>query len=543
MRPAPALLAHRSATAGEQRARRNSRIRSAGAFVLFVAIAVLLQIQYDPFSSGVWDFDEAGHYVTGVMFHDYIAAGFPESPIAYAYHFQERYPRVSIGHWPPFFYVMQAAWMLLFGASQTAVFLLLAVISATIAWLVYACTRDLLGDASAVILSASYLFLPAVRQYTGSVMAELPVTLLCFGAALAFERYLSNPGTRQALVFSLLAVAAILTKPNGLALALLPPIALLLTRRFSLVKTRALWVPAAVVLLICAPWYVLTFHDAVRGWPGEILPRKVPRRQLAGNLAAFPYVLGIPLLIASVIGVFVTIVRPLFRRAIEPRPAVMFSLIVAVFVFHTAVAPTAEWRHILVAVPALLWFAAASVRSVAAVAPLGRPEAAARLLLAIALCSAVAVPSLRLPHRPRYGAKQAADVVFARGLADSPLLVASACSGEGAITAEVAARDRGHRARVVRGSKLLAARAGNTLRPRYDNAADAIRALDKAGIHTVIVDATICVKESVLPHYRLLLATLQTYPDRFERLDPFSSGNDAANFRLYRLKASPQPLQ
>ena len=58
--------------------------------------------------------DEAAHYVTGLMIHDYVAAGLPGNPMTFALEYYDHYPKVALGNWPPLFYVLQAGWTLLF---------------------------------------------------------------------------------------------------------------------------------------------------------------------------------------------------------------------------------------------------------------------------------------------------------------------------------------------------------------------------------------------------------------------------------------------
>jgi len=52
--------------------------------------------------------DEAAHYVTGLMHHDYIAGLDLTSPLRFAENYYIHYPRICIGHWPPFFYAVQS---------------------------------------------------------------------------------------------------------------------------------------------------------------------------------------------------------------------------------------------------------------------------------------------------------------------------------------------------------------------------------------------------------------------------------------------------
>ena len=83
--------------------------------LLYFSITVLLQWASGTYHSDFGGYpDEPGHYVTGLMVRDYIAAGFPDSPSRFAENYYLHYPKVAIGHWPPVFYSIQAAWMLIF---------------------------------------------------------------------------------------------------------------------------------------------------------------------------------------------------------------------------------------------------------------------------------------------------------------------------------------------------------------------------------------------------------------------------------------------
>src|SRR5688572_9791025 len=76
--------------------------------------------------------DEAAHYVTGLMVRDYITQGFPDSPMVFATNYYEHYPYIGFGHFPPMFYVIQAAWTLTFGISRASLLFLIAIISSAL---------------------------------------------------------------------------------------------------------------------------------------------------------------------------------------------------------------------------------------------------------------------------------------------------------------------------------------------------------------------------------------------------------------------------
>ncbi|MBV9224696.1 MAG: hypothetical protein JOZ45_00860, partial [Acidobacteriaceae bacterium] len=71
----------------------------------FLSLIVILQVASGAYTSefGVYA-DEASHYVTSLMVWDYIAHFHFEPPIRFAQEYYHHYPKVAIGHWPPFFY-------------------------------------------------------------------------------------------------------------------------------------------------------------------------------------------------------------------------------------------------------------------------------------------------------------------------------------------------------------------------------------------------------------------------------------------------------
>jgi len=86
--------------------------------------------------------DEAAHYVTGLMIHDWITSPGFAAPLAFAKQFYAHYPKVAFGIWPPLFHVIEAVWMLLFTPSKVSLLLLEALIGASLAALLYWALRQ-----------------------------------------------------------------------------------------------------------------------------------------------------------------------------------------------------------------------------------------------------------------------------------------------------------------------------------------------------------------------------------------------------------------
>ena len=86
--------------------------------LLFVAVTLFLQHCTGGFAADRGNHaDEAAHYVSSIAIADYLASGLGSRPVAFFINYYAHFPKVAIGHWPPFFEFLQAIVILLFGAN------------------------------------------------------------------------------------------------------------------------------------------------------------------------------------------------------------------------------------------------------------------------------------------------------------------------------------------------------------------------------------------------------------------------------------------
>ena len=502
------------------------------AFLAFSAFAVALQMMSGAYSA---DFagnpDEPVHYVTGVMVRDYLAT-FPwGAPMPFAENFYEHYPAVAIGHWPPVFYVVQSMWTLPFGVSRVSLLLLMALLSAATATVAYSEWRTRFGAASAAALGLAFLAVPIVREYGSMVMAEMLIALLTLGAVAVYRRYLDTGSWRDAFLFGLIASAAILTKPNGLALALVPIIAVLVMRRWTAVKTVAFWLPALVVVLLCAPWYIFTASLAQEGWSASYAPSWLLREPATVNAVHLMRMAGAPLLALSVVGAFIEL-WPRWHRHLDHVSVVMTALLVSEWIFHSFVLPVRDARHLIPAIPAMLTLSAAALTALAR--PLTSLTRAPRhVVTALGATTAVAFlgagaggPAVKT------GADAAVREVLARTGSRDVVLVSSEGYGEGVFIAEMAEHEPRPRHRVVRASKALSRSTwnGSDYRLRHATADDAEQYLKAENITVVVVDLMAAASRAPVPHHRQLLDVLR----RSTRWQRVSSNAAGARFAVFR---------
>ena len=77
--------------------------------------------------------DENRHVMTGVFFHDFLADLPPHGLRDYATQYYMQYPALGLMVWPPLFYGIEGAFMLVFGASYAAALGLIGLFSAVMA--------------------------------------------------------------------------------------------------------------------------------------------------------------------------------------------------------------------------------------------------------------------------------------------------------------------------------------------------------------------------------------------------------------------------
>jgi len=100
-------------------------------------------------------------------------------------------------------------------------------------------------------------------------MAEALLALFSLLSLAALIRFLENETLSGAVLFGLLASAAILTKASGLALAVVPVVSLLLTRNPRRLLSPRLCVSAVLVGILCVPYYLLTLKMVRAGMSGK----------------------------------------------------------------------------------------------------------------------------------------------------------------------------------------------------------------------------------------------------------------------------------
>lgn len=466
--------------------------------------------------------------MTGLMIHDYVTSGANLPPMDFAKTYYGHYPKVAFGIWPPLFHAIEGAWMVLFSPSKIAVLILLSGIVALLAYFLFLTVEPYFGFAAGVCAGLLLVSFPVMQQSTQLVMADSCVALFSFLAVLHFGRYLDNARWQHSALFGIWASAAILSKYNGLALAFLPPLCMLFSNRWNLLRRGATWLPAAIVLVVCGSWYIPMVH--LVAYAAEPLPTfSTVLPSMAANINALVGTAGIPVILVTCFGAALTFTRRA-RTTVEPSGIWISAAasIVACWLFHSIVTPDTEPRYMESALPALILFLVVGVYELSHI--FRRPP----LEFAMGLLICYVLGPFEVMTTPHLGyAEFASTLAREPNLSTSVILADGDADSEGMAVSEIAIHDRRPARYVLRGSKLLADSTwmGENYRALFDVSTRILRTLDAAGVSVIILQIDPMVEAK---HHALLKKALLAATDTWQVWSPETKNSRARSFLVYR---------
>ena len=502
-------------------------------FLVFFSAEVTLQYLSGAFRQEFGSFpDEAGHFLTGLMIRDFIAGLQWTDPMRFAEEYYIHYPKVALGHWPPLFYLVQAAWMLLFSPSRLSVMLLMALLTSCLAVIVYLSIRREFNSFVGMLGGILLIALPIIQAYSGMLMAEILLTLLSFCAVLCFGRYLDTQRWQAVIGFGIFASLAIMTKGNALALVLVPPLAGLSSRRLYLLTRPAFWCAAMIVFVSCVPWYWFTI-DMVRNGCLGTFSLSYMQKAIPFFASRLINMIGIGITLLSVIGFWAQVIKPFRDGGASGKWAAAGALVLSVLIFHCMTACSLYARHLISALPGILLL---SVAGIVSVSDWGarvlehrkgfRHVVAKRRLITILAAATILVFSMEaftIPKEPWRGFGAVAQrLLTTPGLQHSTFLISSGPHGEGMFVAEIAIREQRPNHIVLRGSKVLATSRwdGRAYKTLFRTPEEIMRYLEEIPVEIVIIDRSVSA-EYRTEDQRLLRRTLEVYPERWIHLGSY----------------------
>jgi hypothetical protein len=506
-------------------------------------IAVSLQVFAGAFAATCGQ-DACGHYISGVMIHDYIVAGGLGNPLRYLVHYHEHYPLVGIGHWPPLYYGIEASWMLLFSSSQTAVLMLSAAIAAATALLLCNSVGRRQGAMAGLFVGLVYLACPLTQSETDTLMLDGPVALACLAAMLCYASFMDTGRLRDASLFGIVAAAGLLIKGNAGSLVLLPIFALLIGRRFDLPFKLGFWVPVPIVAILAGPWYYLTWGLAAQGFRNSLGLSYGSQAALA-NAIFLMHSVGPVIFVLAVFALVRVCARIGGKADMKPSNLTVCaaSLVIAVYFFLLIVPSAITPRYVLSAVPPILILAAAeagfwSTWLSRRYSGILQSEAEWRMAVLTILVISFVTLAFRIPHLRDEGFTTAAEQIWhIRSPGNPVLLIAADANGESATIAGLAMQDKSRPSIfAIRGSRLLGGGGYNNsdYQPRFATASAVMAEIDRYKIPLVLYRDSGTQANWI--HLRQIQEAKELFPNRWELV--YADHSHPWGIYLFRIKGN-----
>ncbi len=454
------------------------RLRAATCLTGVAATIGVLCLQW---ALGAWSAGWAGepdapaHLTSSLVLRQYALEGLPslKPPLEFAYSFYHRFPKVGLGHWPPIFHSTLALWLLPGPLHPVWILGFQALAAGILAALTFLLVKPLLGVRRAAACSLMALLSPPLVRIECLVMPDILAAIFMLCGLLAFRRYWRQPAVAPALLFGFSLTAALYTKPTGAILALVPFLAVLLLRRWSLLRQCSYWLLFALPFVLYGPWHFYFLNEMNDGW---IYPERYFTLFVATPLTN----LSLLALTAGWFGFPFAVWCAWKNRRRRDWWLLAFSAL-AGFVFLAYIAPSRGLRHHCIIAPVVIALAAGGFR---AIARRSRRllEPACWLVLAGSLFFAASSPARD------FGTRR----LVARLLgspAPQTWLVAGDSGFEGDVIAEAALHRPSAGLTVYRASKLITSSSwsGFNLKLMVHSIEDTRRLLDRSLIGVIIL--------------------------------------------------------
>lgn len=328
--------------------------------VLLIVVVGLLLVRGITKGEPFYNNDETRHIMNGVFFRDLLVDRPLAHPFAYAYEYYAKYPAISVPHWPPLFYLVEALFFLVFGISVWASRLAILGFALLGAYFWYRIAA-MYGTRSRAWLSAFvFCLLPSVMVFESVTMLEIPQVALCLGAIFFWLRWVENERAIDLWALAAFLVAALLTSQTSIFLVVFLGLDFLLNRRFRLLRRWQVWVALLASVGIVLSWYLFSFRALTLSYQravGNDFQHVVHRWSLLFYILKLPEQLGLVLLAFACVGIAWSV----FRQASRYRFLLLWM--VSAYLCFTLIQEK-ESRHIFIWLPPLVYFSLLGIEAI-----------------------------------------------------------------------------------------------------------------------------------------------------------------------------------
>lgn len=244
------------------------------AFAILCGVVITLYLRL-PRHGDIWNTDASRHALNGAFVLDFLRAMPLRRPIDFALDYYRQWPGLTIGFYPPLFYVVLAVSYAIFGISEAAALVPEFAFLLLLGWAAYRLSRHWLDAAPALAVALLLVGAPELSYWGQQIMLDVPSYALLILAAGFHIQYLKGGSPRALFAAVVFAVLAIYIKYNAAFFVGVMALSLLYARgwRFALNRTALQAAGLCVVLLLplLAEFYAFsTFNlEQAASTPGD----------------------------------------------------------------------------------------------------------------------------------------------------------------------------------------------------------------------------------------------------------------------------------
>jgi len=482
-----------------------------------IVAAVALWFLGAPGGNQFWWSDSPSHALNGVFLVDFLKSGQWGDPMGFASRYFVQYPAITVGLYPPLFYVLSAPFYAVLGPTQEAGLAAEFVCYAACALGMYRLARLWWPVPLALITTLTLVVAPEMGNWGRQIMLEVPSMAFAVWSGVLFILYTREPKIGRLYLSIFLLLCAIYTKLSA-AFIVFPYLGMLLWLRGPrLLSDRHTWIIGALFAVGLLPLIAMTllFGQANVQSVSGISDAAVDRASLANWIwyARLMHLqVGWPIVVLGLVGA----VLAALGRVSVPKAEARFWLgwFIAGYLFFSVI-DLKEVRHALLLVLPLVLFAMLAletgVRALAARTAVPRLVPAAGLAL---FAATLAISVLYYPSRWLKGYAEAAAEVARLAPRDSVVFYS------GNLHQSLVFALRGHEERrdltTLRMDKLLftkSVRIALGVTNKGYTRGEIPDLLDRNGVHYLVVQPRWGEQIESMQEFYAALAT-----DRFERV-------------------------
>lgn len=319
----------------------------AAGVICAVAAAFYLML---PRQGDIWWMDASRHALNGAFLLDFFRTLPVKHPMEFAIGYYRQWPALTIGFYPPLFYVPLALSYAIFGVSEASALVAELAFLAVLGWGAYRLSRHWLDTGPALAVAVLMMGGPELRYWGQQVMLDVPAYAFLIWAIEFQVRYMKKGAQASLYAAVICAVLAVYTKYNAVFIFAVMAVGLVYARGLRFAWSGAALRAYALGLVLMIPllvWFTkfstYNIGQAASGIQGHgarwSFEQLTYYARIMGSVVSWP---------TMALAAAYVLILPFFNRLKLPKEdaVLLLAWVIIGYVFYAMIA-IKEPRHIL----------------------------------------------------------------------------------------------------------------------------------------------------------------------------------------------------